>query len=109
HRRRRAPDALHAGGAGSRTEARPRKRSGEGKEEARRRPHARDASRAPPPVAAEGEEAEEAFAGEGPVAVALVTAGDVRLEVAEAGEGGPPFVFIHGLSCDITSGWAPQF
>ncbi len=41
--------------------------------------------------------------------MALIDVGDgVRLSVIEAGSGGPPFLFVHGLACDHTS-WSPQF
>ena len=38
----------------------------------------------------------------------VTVAPGVELNVEEAGAGGPPFVFIHGLACDHTA-WAPQF
>jgi pimeloyl-ACP methyl ester carboxylesterase len=37
-----------------------------------------------------------------------ITVNGASLAVSEAGTGGPPFVFIHGLACD-QSAWAPQF
>lgn len=38
----------------------------------------------------------------------LVEANGSHLAVHEAGQGSPPFVFIHGLGCDHTA-WQPQF
>ncbi|MFN0093997.1 MAG: alpha/beta fold hydrolase [Dehalococcoidia bacterium] len=38
----------------------------------------------------------------------VTVAPGVALNVEEAGTGGPPFVFVHGLACDSTA-WAPQF
>jgi len=40
--------------------------------------------------------------------VTLVDINGVKLACEEAGEGGPPFLFVHGFACDRRV-WAPQF
>ena len=40
--------------------------------------------------------------------MAKLTVNNVSLGFDDAGQGGPPFVFIHGLACD-RSAWRPQF